>query len=97
MAFVEEEFRCQKGGEGGLAVDFLLEGAERLAAGLAIGAGQGDMGMKAAGLGNKSAKGSGCGDATGKGDECVTGRYIGKQDAGPIEEAQFAEMNWDRP
>ena len=69
MAFVEEELRGQEAGEGGLAREFAFQGAEGLIAGLAFGAGEGDVGMEGTVLGDEATKGCGCRYEPGEGDE----------------------------
>jgi hypothetical protein len=95
VALVEEKLGGCETGEGGLALDPLLEGAERLGAALAPGAGEGDVGMEGADLGFESAVGCGGGYAGGEGDEGGGGVDIGEEDAGAIEEAEVGEMDGD--
>lgn len=73
--------------------DSLDEGLKRPAAGLAFGAGEGDVGMEGAGLGRESADGCGGADARGEGDQRGSRFDIGEEDAGTVEEGQFGEMD----
>ena len=99
VALVEQELGRDEAGEGGLAVDFLLQGLERVRAGpaltLAFDAGEGDVGMEGTGLGDEAAKGRGRDDALSEGDEFRGDGDTGKEDAGAVEEAKLLKTDGD--